>query len=56
MAVKKKGCESAAGPVVTKGEFVALMALLAKKDRARYRELRALGWAGAIPLKSESPN
>lgn len=48
MAVKKRP--------VTKGEFVALLALLAKYDRVKYRELRAFGWSEAIPLESESPN
>jgi hypothetical protein len=41
---------------VSKAEFVGLMTLLAKKNRAKYRELRAQGWAGAIPSESEHPN
>jgi hypothetical protein len=41
---------------VSKGEFVALLTLLAKKDREKYRELRALGWSEAISPKSEFPN
>lgn len=44
------------GGVVSKGEFVALLTLLAKHDRVRYRELRALGWQEAISPKSEFPN
>lgn len=45
----------ASGPV-SKAEFVGLMTLLGKKDREKYRELRALGWEGAIPPESECPN
>ncbi len=59
MAEKKKLVARPAserGAVITKAEFVGLMVLLAQKDRAKYRELRAQGWAGAIPLKSECPN
>jgi hypothetical protein len=41
---------------VSKAEFVGLMTLLAKKDRAKYRELRAQGWAGAISPESDCPN
>lgn len=41
---------------VTKAEFVALLALLAKYDRENYRRLRAFGWSEAIPLESEDPN
>lgn len=41
---------------VTKGEFVALLTLLGKHDRVKYRELRAQGWDEAIPPESESPN
>lgn len=41
---------------VSKVEFVWVMSLLAKHDREKYRELRARGWAAAIPIKSEFPN
>jgi hypothetical protein len=41
---------------VSKAEFVGLMTLLGQKDRAKYRELRAIGWDGAIPRESDIPN
>lgn len=44
------------GGPVTKGEFMALLALLGQRDRVAYRKLRALGWSEARSLKSESPN
>ena len=43
------------GPV-TKGEFMALLALLGKHDRVAYRALRELGWREARSSKSECPN
>jgi hypothetical protein len=46
---------------VTKAEFVWLMIQLAEADRAKFRELRELGWreaieAGSVLPKSDSPN
>lgn len=41
---------------VNKGEFMALLALLGQRDRAAYRQLRALGWSEARSPKSECPN